>query len=101
MEFILIQTDYKYTNYIRSYRFKAKFRYLPRPRAYVGFDHYSTYLFSRIVQEYLVFLINAESVQYEEYFSKFLDKNGHFNLIFLLTSSKNHNLILKLFLSLF
>ena len=28
-----------------------------------------------------------------------LDKNGHFNLIFLLTSSKNHNLILKLFLS--
>ena len=44
MEFILIQTDYKYTNYIRSYRLKAKFRYLPRPRAYVGFDHYSTYI---------------------------------------------------------
>ena len=34
-------------------------------------------------------------------FQSFLDKNGHFNLIFLLTSSKNHNLILKLFLSLF
>ena len=100
MEFILIQTDYKYTNYIRSYRFKAKFRYLPRPRSYVGFDHYSTYIL-KSCSRIFGFSINVESVQYEEYFSKFLDKNGHFNLIFLLTSSKNHNLILKLFLSLF
>ena len=64
MEFILIQTDYKYTNYIRSYRLKAKFRYLPRPRTYVGFDHYSTYILKNCV-------IKTESIQYQEYFSKF------------------------------
>ena len=71
MEFILIQTDYKYTNYIRSYRFKAKFRYLPRPRAYVGFDHYSTYLFSRIVQEYLVFWLMPNQSSMKSTFQSF------------------------------
>ena len=67
MEFILIQTDYKYTNYIRSYRLKAKFRYLPRPRTYVGFDHYSTYILKKMSTH----VIKNESIQYQKYFSKF------------------------------